>query len=62
VVADYQQVFGEAPGNIIGVGVLTDADALKINLEAWYGDITLASTSARAAPAANPAALPAGKG
>ena len=41
VVADYQRVFGEAPGNIIGVGVLTDADALKLQLEAWYGDITL---------------------
>jgi len=43
VVADYQRVFGEAPGQIIGVGVLTDADALKLQLEAWYGDITLAS-------------------
>lgn len=42
VVADYQRVFGEAPGHIVGVGVLTDADALKIDLEAWYGDITLA--------------------
>ncbi len=42
VLADYQRVFGEAPGPIIGVGVLTDADALKIKLEAWYGDITLA--------------------
>ena len=41
VVADYQRVFGEAPGPIISVGVLTDADALKTNLEAWYGDITL---------------------
>lgn len=51
VVADYRRVFGEAPGNIVGVGVLTDADALKIDLEAWYGDITLASTSARVSPA-----------
>jgi len=42
VVADYQRVFGEAPGHIVGVGVLTDADALKIDLEACYGDITLA--------------------
>lgn len=41
VVADYQRVFGEAPGPITGVGVLTDADALKGDLEAWYGDITL---------------------
>lgn len=49
VVADYQRVFGEAPGNISGVGVLTDADALKLELEAWYGDITLAATSTRSA-------------
>ena len=43
VVADYRRVFGEAPGSIIGVGVLTDADALKTQLEAWYGDISLAA-------------------
>jgi hypothetical protein len=42
VVADYQRVFGEAPGTITSVGVLTDADALKTELEAWYGDIRLA--------------------
>jgi hypothetical protein len=49
VVADFKRVFGEAPGTIIGVGVLTDADALKLQLEAWYGDITLAPHPARAA-------------
>lgn len=42
LVADYRRVFREAPGRIIGVGVLTDGDALKLDLEAWYGDITLA--------------------
>ena len=41
IVADYERVFGELPGPVIGVGVLTDADALKTDLEAWYGDITL---------------------
>ena len=46
VVADYRRVFGEAPGTIVGVGVLTDADALKLQLEAWYGDITLTPTAA----------------
>lgn len=49
VVADFKRVFGEAPGNIIGVGVLTDADALKLQLEAWYGDITLAPGPGQAA-------------
>ena len=49
VVADYQRVFDEAPGSIIGVGVLTDADALKLQLEAWYGDISLVASPARRA-------------
>lgn len=40
--ADYRRVFGEAPGRVIGVGVLTDGDALKTDLDAWYGDISLA--------------------
>ncbi|GCL62734.1 hypothetical protein AQPW35_18150 [Rubrivivax pictus] len=47
VVADFRRVYGEAPGTIIGVGVLTDADALKLQLEAWYGDITLAGQAGR---------------
>ncbi|OYV00965.1 MAG: hypothetical protein CFE45_06890 [Burkholderiales bacterium PBB5] len=42
VQADYRRAFGEAPGDIISVGVLTDSDALKTDLEAWYGDIVLA--------------------
>lgn len=41
VAADYRRVYGEAPGTIIGVGVLTDADAMKLQFEAWYGDISL---------------------
>ena len=41
VVADYKRVFGEAPGLVSSVGVLTDSDALKHEQQAWYGDITL---------------------
>lgn len=41
LVADYRRVFGEAPGRVIGVGVLTDGDALKTDFDAWYGDISL---------------------
>ncbi len=43
VVADFQRVFGEAPGAISSVGVLTDSDRLKLDLEAWYGDISLSA-------------------
>lgn len=41
VVADYKRVYGEAPGMISSVGVLTDSDALKHEQQAWYGDIVL---------------------
>lgn len=39
--ADCRRVFGEAPGPVQAVGVLTDSDALKLDFEAWYGDISL---------------------
>jgi len=41
LVADFQRAFGEAPGPITSVGVLTDGDATKAELQAWYGDIRL---------------------
>jgi hypothetical protein len=41
VVADFRRVYGESPGMISSVGVLTDSDALKHDQQAWYGDITL---------------------
>lgn len=41
VVADYQRVFGEPPGRLSGVGVLTDSDDLKGQAEAWYGDLVI---------------------
>lgn len=44
--ADYRRAFGEAPGPVISVGVLTDADAMKLDLEAWYGDIQLLAPTA----------------
>lgn len=41
VVADFQRVYGEPPGRLIGVGVLTDSDDLKGRAEAWYGDLVV---------------------
>jgi hypothetical protein len=41
VVADFQRVFGEAPGIVTSVGVLTDSDATQQDFQAWYGDISL---------------------
>ncbi len=42
VVQDFVKVFGQLPpGHITSVGVLTDSDDLKNQVEAWYGDIGL---------------------
>ena len=42
VVQDFVKVFGHTPpGHISSVGVLTDSDDLKNQVEAWYGDIGL---------------------
>lgn len=41
IVEDYEAAFGEKPGRLIGVGVLTDTDNTGETVEAWYGDIRL---------------------
>lgn len=44
IVEDFQKAFGEKPGHLIGVGVLTDTEAVGDTAEAWYGDIRLQAT------------------
>ena len=41
IVEDYEKAFGEKPGRLIGIGVLTDTDNTGETTEAWYGDIHL---------------------
>lgn len=41
VVADFRRAFGEDPGPVRSVGVLTDSDDLGVPVTAWYGDISL---------------------
>jgi hypothetical protein len=41
VVEDFEKAFGEKPGRLIGIGVLTDTDNTGESAEAWYGDIRL---------------------
>ena len=41
IAEDYEKAFGEKPGKLIGVGVLTDTDNTGETVEAWYGDIRL---------------------
>jgi hypothetical protein len=39
--ADYRIAFGEEPGDVIGVALLTDTDNTKSQVRALYGDIEL---------------------
>ncbi|RBA23122.1 DUF3047 family protein [Herminiimonas fonticola] len=41
IAADYERAFGEKPGRLIAVGVLTDTDNTGETVEAWYRDIQL---------------------
>jgi len=38
---DYQKAFGQPPGPLIKVGVMTDTDNTGATVDAWYGDIRL---------------------
>lgn len=41
IVEDYRRAFGEDPGDIVAVGVMTDSDNTQQSAHALYGDITL---------------------
>jgi len=40
---DFKRAFGEEPGKIISVGILTESEDSKHEMEAYYGDITFRS-------------------
>ena len=42
IVEDYRRAFGEEPGRLIGVAMMTDADNTRSQTRAWYGRILLA--------------------
>jgi len=39
--ADYRRAFGEDPGALIGLAVMTDSDNTQSRAEAWYGEISI---------------------
>ena len=43
VVEDFRRAFGEEPGKLTGIAVLTDTDNTGDKAEAWYGDIQFRS-------------------
>ena len=44
VVEDFKKAFGEEPGTLTDVGILTDTDNTGGSAEAWYGDIKFVAT------------------
>ncbi|MEY8877242.1 MAG: DUF3047 domain-containing protein [Leptothrix sp. (in: b-proteobacteria)] len=45
IAADYRRAFGEEPGRLIGVALMTDSDNTRSRTEAWYGPIELVSAA-----------------
>ena len=39
--ADFEKAFGEAPGALLGVGLMTDTDNTRSTTRAWYGKVHL---------------------
>lgn len=53
IVEDYRRAFGEEPGKIIAVGIMTDTDNTGDNVHAYYGDIMFRKVSPATALSAN---------
>jgi hypothetical protein len=39
--ADFEKAFGEAPGALVGIGIMTDTDNTRGQAQAWYGPVSL---------------------
>jgi hypothetical protein len=45
--ADYERAFGEAPGALVGIGLMTDSDNTRSMARAWYGPVRMIRAAAR---------------
>lgn len=43
--ADFEKAFGEPPGALLGVGIMTDSDNTRTTTRAWYGQVKLAAAA-----------------
>ncbi|QHI98290.1 DUF3047 domain-containing protein [Xylophilus rhododendri] len=50
--ADFERAFGEAPGKLTGVALMTDSDNTRTQARAWYGPLRFDSTVAQTSSAA----------
>lgn len=47
VAADFRKTFGEDPGALIAVGLMTDSDNTRSSAKAWYGEVRLVAPDGR---------------
>ncbi len=47
IAADFRRTFGEEPGALVSVGLMTDADNTRTSAEAWYGEVLLEGRDGR---------------
>ncbi len=47
--ADYEKAFGEPPGALIAIGLMTDSDNTRSQAQAWYGPIQLIANKGKPA-------------
>jgi len=45
--ADYERVFGEKPGALVGIAIMTDTDNTRSHTRAWYGPLRFLPVAAR---------------
>jgi len=43
---DYEKAFGEAPGALVGVAIMSDSDNTRTTTQAWYGPVRLSGAQA----------------
>lgn len=46
IAADFQRAFGEAPGALVGIAIMTDSDNTRSTARAWYGPVSVGSARA----------------
>jgi len=44
--ADFEKAFGEPPGKLVGIGIMTDSDNTRSSTSAWYGPVQLRTADA----------------
>jgi hypothetical protein len=45
--ADYERAFGEKPGALVGIAIMTDTDNTRSSTQAWYGPVRFVPAAAR---------------